>query len=288
MLRIGDFSQLAQVSIRTLRHYDELGLLKPTSIDRFTDYRYYTIEQLPRLNRILAFKDLGFSLEQIKPLLDEDIPLEQLRGMLLLKQAEIEQHVYAERERLARVAARLKQIEQEGKTSPSDVLLKKVPAQIIVSARQVVPSIEEMKLYRCKLLEAVYAEQQRHHLQLVTPELVLYHTAEYQEQNLDIEIALGIDPRSLPTSFTSAEKGVMIRKLDAVPTMASVIHHGSIYGVGKSMIALFTWMEAHGYQTSGAYREVHLFGREDDEQIDLHNIVIEMQIPVQPSEKLSS
>ena len=72
MLKIGDFSHLSHVSVRMLRHYDELGLLKPVQVDRFTGYRYYSIEQLPRLNRILALKDLGFSLDQITQLLAAD------------------------------------------------------------------------------------------------------------------------------------------------------------------------------------------------------------------------
>ena len=91
MLKIGEFSQLGQVSIRMLRHYDEMGLLKPTHIDRFTDYRYYSVEQLSRLNRLRALKDLGFSLEQIRPLLDDTIPADQLRVMLVTRLAGIEQ-----------------------------------------------------------------------------------------------------------------------------------------------------------------------------------------------------
>ena len=66
MLKIGDFSKLSQVSIKALRLYDQIGLLKPTVVDNYTAYRYYSASQLPRLNRILAFKDLGFSLEQTK------------------------------------------------------------------------------------------------------------------------------------------------------------------------------------------------------------------------------
>ena len=90
MIKIGDFARLAEVSIVTLRHYDEIGLLKPVSVDKFTGYRYYSIEQLPRLNRILALKDLGFSLEQISTMLN-GISLEEMRGMLKLRHAEQEQ-----------------------------------------------------------------------------------------------------------------------------------------------------------------------------------------------------
>ncbi|MCK4490472.1 MAG: MerR family transcriptional regulator, partial [Anaerolineales bacterium] len=79
MIRIGLFSKLSQVPVKTLRYYDEIGLLEPAEIDSFTDYRYYSVTQLPRLNRILALKDLGLSLNQIAQLLTEELPVEQLR-----------------------------------------------------------------------------------------------------------------------------------------------------------------------------------------------------------------
>jgi len=78
MIKIGDFARLSQVSIVTLRHYDEIGLLTPVAVDTATGYRYYAVAQLTRLNRILALKDLGFSLEQIDQLL-EGLTAEHLR-----------------------------------------------------------------------------------------------------------------------------------------------------------------------------------------------------------------
>ena len=93
MLKIGDFSKLSQVSIKALRLYDEMGLLKPISVDRSSGYRFYSASQLPRLNRIIALKDLGFSLEQITQLLNEEVSPEQIRGMLRLKQADLQQQI---------------------------------------------------------------------------------------------------------------------------------------------------------------------------------------------------
>ncbi len=63
VLKIGEFSRLSQVTVKTLHHCDELGLLQPAHIDQFTGYRYYTVEQLPRIHRIMALKELGLSLE---------------------------------------------------------------------------------------------------------------------------------------------------------------------------------------------------------------------------------
>lgn len=114
MLKIGEFARKAQVTVKTLRHYDRLGLLKPAWIDRFTGYRYYASEQMPRLNRIMALKDLGFTLEQTGRILQDELTVDELRGMLRLKCAELEQHIEEEQARLARVEARLRQIEHEG------------------------------------------------------------------------------------------------------------------------------------------------------------------------------
>lgn len=112
MLKIGEFAQEAQVTIKALRHYAKLGLLKPIWIDRFTGYRYYSREQLSRLDRILALKDLGFSLEQIGQVLQQELTLEELRGMLRLKHAELAQHIREEQARLTRIEERLHRIEQ--------------------------------------------------------------------------------------------------------------------------------------------------------------------------------
>ena len=132
MIRIGDFSRLSRVSVKTLRFYDETDLLKPVEVDRYTGYRYYEYSQLARLNRILALKDLGFSLDEIRRLLEIGLPAEQLRGMLKLREAESKQRVQEEAERLRRIEARLKQIEQEDVMSKYDVVIKKIEALKVV------------------------------------------------------------------------------------------------------------------------------------------------------------
>src|SRR3954452_18756099 len=119
MLKISDFSRLGRVSIRMLRHYEMVGLLAPTHVDQATGYRFYSVAQLPRLNRILALKDLGFSLEQIEVVL-RGLTLDQLHGMLKLRHAEAEQQIAQEQGRLARIATRLRQIESENTMSNYD------------------------------------------------------------------------------------------------------------------------------------------------------------------------
>lgn len=281
MFRIGDFSQLGQVSIRTLRLYDELGLLKPAQIDKFTGYRYYAIEQLPRLNRILALKDLGLSLDQIGELIQRDLPAEQLRGMLMLKQAEIEQQLQAMQTQMRRVAARLNQIEREGRPPQYEVVIKSVEAQTIASCRRVVPDLGAMQAYRCEMYETLYRWLADHALAPAEPELVIYYNAEYDEHDIDMELGTPIAPQALNASIPP--EAIVVRELPAVETMASVIHKGDIWEVGQAMVALYSWIGSHGYASQGPYRELHLFWRElEIETEQFRNIVIEMQIPIVP------
>src|SRR6266576_3091195 len=112
MLSIGEFAQLAQVSPRTLRHYNDLGLLVPSRVDAATGYRFYEVRQLARLHRILALRDLGFALEQIGPVVDGQPSVDELRGMLVLRRAQIESAVAEEQARLRRVEARLRFLER--------------------------------------------------------------------------------------------------------------------------------------------------------------------------------
>ena len=281
MFRIGDFSQLGQVSIRTLRLYDEMNLLKPAQIDKFTGYRYYSIEQLPRLNRILALKDLGLSLEQIGDLLKRDLPADQLRGMLMLKQAEIEQEMQAMQGQMRRVEARLKQIEREGKPSPYEVVIKSVEAQTIASCRKMVPDLNVMVDYRCEMYNALYRWLADSEITQQDHELAIYHNTEYVERDIDMELGTPIDRATVKTAMLP--EGMALHDLPAVETMASVIHKGDMWDIGQAMVALYSWIGSHGYASAGPYRELHLFWRElevDDD--DFRNIVIEMQIPIAP------
>ncbi|HLU10219.1 MAG TPA: helix-turn-helix domain-containing protein, partial [Oceanobacillus sp.] len=124
MFTVGEFSQLAQVSKRLLRYYDEIGLLKPIRIDPTTGYRYYSAEQLPRLNRILALKELGLSLDQIQRLLSDNVSTDEMQGMLLLKKAEIEQQLRSELQRIRNIEARLLSIRNAETSKPLDVVIK--------------------------------------------------------------------------------------------------------------------------------------------------------------------
>src|SRR5262245_5515830 len=144
MFRIGEFAQIAQVSGRQLRFYDQLGLLRPARIDEQTGYRYYTIRQLPRLNSILALKELGLSLEQIGPLLEKALSPTELRSMLTLKRAQLERSLQEEEARLRHIESRIAQIDREGTADGFDVIIKSVAAAPFLSINCVCDGMEEV------------------------------------------------------------------------------------------------------------------------------------------------
>src|SRR4051812_26173231 len=128
MFSIGDFAGLGRVSVRMLRHYDAIGLLRPAHVDEHSGYRHYTAAQLMVLNRIVALKDLGFSLAEVQTLIDAKVDVGELRGMLRLRRAQLAAQVAADTDRLARIDARLRMIEIEGHMDTGEVVLKSVPA----------------------------------------------------------------------------------------------------------------------------------------------------------------
>src|SRR4051812_24844893 len=135
MLSIGDFARLGQVSPRMLRHYDQIGLLTPEHVDPATGYRSYGVAQLARLHRLLALRDLGFGLEHIAELLDDDVSVEQLRGMLRLRRGQIEQTVAEEQARLRRVEAHLRALEGSTAMPTEEIVIKRTqPLRIAESS----------------------------------------------------------------------------------------------------------------------------------------------------------
>lgn len=266
MFKIGDFSRLCRVPVSALRYYADLGLLPPVHVDAFTGYRYYTTEQLPRLYRILALRDLGLSLEQISRVLDEGLTAEQIRGMLRLRQVELRQHIDQEQERLARVEARLHQMEQEGSMSSYDVLLKEIPAQLVASVRDIAPTYKEVG----PLFGELYSYLGRHGGGGISG--CIWHDETYKERDVDTEVVAYIQAPVPPG------ERVKVYELPAA-TVASTVHRGAFSGFPAAYEAATRWIEANGYQIVGPIREVYLNMGADDGP-DSPNNLTEIQIPV--------
>ncbi|KAB8144836.1 MerR family transcriptional regulator [Chloroflexia bacterium SDU3-3] len=271
MLRIGDFSKFSRVSIKALRLYDELGLLKPVQVDPFTSYRYYEFHQLPRLYRILALKDLGFSLESIRHLLDGEVTADHMRGMLMLRRAEIGQRMREEEERLQRVEGLLRQLEEEPAMSSYDVIIKRVEPMLVASVRGVVPTPPEQHSLWAELLAHLEPWESR----IIAPCISLYHDPDGKERDWDIEVCAPVAPGLV------AQGPMAVGILPGVESMASVIHNGPFATIGQAYDAIARWIDQHGYRIIGPCREVNL--RIPTIPGDQHDpdTVCEIQFPVE-------
>lgn len=263
MIKIGDFSRIAQVPVSALRYYADLGLLPPAAVDPFSGYRYYSLAQLPRLYRVLTLRDLGLSLEQIATLLREEVSAEQLHGMLRLRQSELRQRIEDEQARLARVEARLRQIEQEGTVTTYDVVLKNVEPQLVASIRSVVPVYSAMS----GLFDELYAYLRRYNAGGVC--MALYHDEGYKEHNPDVEALVYIQS-SVPES-----ERVKVRTMPGY-TAVSTIHRGPFENLNHAYAALGDWAAQNGYRIVGSGRELYLEMGQDPS-----GHIAEVQFPVE-------
>lgn len=252
MFKIGEFSKIVQVSMRMLRHYDDIGLFKPAQVDRENGYRYYTAEQIPRLNRILALKDLGLSLDEIAYMMDDRVEAGEIRGMLLLKQAQLQQQVQEELMRLARVETRLAQIETEGQMPPFETVLKKIEPQRVLSIRETAPTFTEMGHLLLEGHEAVRRAGLR------VPGFALFHDAQYEEQQVDWEFGFPVSPHFNGCLPLSNGRQMTVHELDGADLAAAVIYKGSYAGLHQGYSALGEWIANNGYQIAGVGREIFL------------------------------
>jgi len=270
MIKIGDFARLSQVSVVTLRYYDEMDLLKPVKVDHFTGYRFYAADQLPRLNRILALKDLGFSLEQIKLMLADGLSLEQLRSMLTMQRSEVEKRLTDEQERLLRIEARLRQIEMENKMPNYDVVVKTVPAMLVASRRITIPTNDQVPQYLGPAYSEVYAYLREQGVKDNGLCLALWHSPADVYENEDAEAIVPVD-RTLPGTAN-------VKVYELPPTqVASVVHQGNFEDFTQGHAALLEWIDANGYKIVGPYREIYI----KHDKRHLSDTTTEIQFPVE-------
>ncbi|MFJ3831091.1 MerR family transcriptional regulator [Streptomyces sp. NPDC090046] len=267
MFTIGDFAKHGRVSVRMLRHYDALGLLRPARVDPFTGYRSYEAGQLARLNRVIALKELGFSLDQVGSILDERVGAEELRGMLRLRQAELETAMAAAAARLVQVEARLRIIESEGTMPADDIVVKSLPpvrlAELTATAasyepQDIGPVVGPLFDELCRRVEAAGVVP-------TGPGTAYYEDAPGTESTAAVLVHAGL-PVASSVRAEDLGGGVRIVTLPAVERAATVVHRGPMDGVLPTAQALARWIDAHGHRSAGYARELSLACPEDPEQ----------------------
>ncbi|MEM9777756.1 MAG: GyrI-like domain-containing protein [Chloroflexota bacterium] len=265
MLRIGMFAKVGQVSVKTLHFYEKKGLLFPELIDDFTGFRYYSINQLPQLNRILALKGLGLSLKQVRTILQDELSAEEVRGMLRLRQAELEKQVGEMQAQLERVAARINQIELEGKMSDYDVVLKTVEPILVAGRRIIVTENIEYPMGLPEAFNETCAHVEKNGKQIGPGIAVWYTPIDAQEE--DVEAAV---PINQPIAITDK---IQVHELPE-ERMASLLFKGKMNDFMRGYETLLKWIEANNYIVTGPYREVY----HDFDQ--MKDVAVEIQFPV--------
>jgi effector-binding domain-containing protein len=245
--------------------------LRPARVDPESGYRFYEAHQLKRLNRILALKDLGFTLEQIAPLLAAKLSNEQLAEILATKKAEIERRLLDEQDTLARVEARLHLIREEKSMSQYEVVIKKVEPMRVAAIREVVPHYSEIG----SRIGEVFAFLEKNRVRPAGTCGAVWHDNEYKESDVDGTAYVPIEQSARITG----NDRVKVYDLAGVESMASLVHQGSYCHLSQAYQALLGWIEANGYTIVGENRELYLQGSNDGSQTD-ESCVTEIQFAV--------
>ncbi|MCO1656779.1 MerR family transcriptional regulator [Pseudonocardia humida] len=277
MFSIGEFAGLGRVSVRMLRHYDAIGLLRPARVDPDNGYRYYAAAQLALLNRILALKDLGLTLQQVQAVIVEEVDVGELRGMLRLRRAQLAAQVEADTARLARVDARLRSIEEEGRMPTQDVVLKPIPAVRVAELSATAAGYdhptsitENLSPLYPRLMELLEASGTA----VVGPPLAYYQPAprEPGDETITVHAAFPI------VGEPPVDCGFAVVELPAVEAAATMLHHGSMSEAFRTEQTIAGWIDDNGYRPVGPgfAREVYLECPADD----VDKWVTELQVPV--------
>ena len=269
MFKISEFSRLSRIPLQTLRYYDQLGILKPTKTDESTGYRYYSSEQLLEINRIVIFKELGFTLQQIAQLLQEEISAEQIRGMLRLKESEIERLLDIERSKLARVKERIQLVECEGRMDKEQEVVIKFVEEMHMITYASLGTLDDIPI----LFETFNGLlDSRFRSSLSGPQTVLWNTPGSTTHAFELEVGYTVKQDTLKPS-----EHLNLRFLPS-ETVATLLFRSDSTFSETACIDLARWIEHNGYRIRddrpGREFYVPLSGEPD-------TCLIEIQIPIE-------
>jgi len=242
MLKIGDFSKLTRISIRMLRHYDEIDLLKPDYIDDFSNYRYYSPDKLPVANRISSLKNMGFSLASISEIMSQYHDADQLSRYLQVKLAEVKEQAEQSKQRLILLETTIKRLEKDDTVMKYDVNFKEIPERYVASLRKVIPSYQDESILWSQMSEEVGCN-----LQPANPSysLAVFHDEGYKESDVDVEIQIAVQGEYEDT------ENVIFKTVEPV-MVAAAVYKGSYDRLTEANEAVAEWVIDNGYDFTGA------------------------------------
>jgi len=257
MYAIGELARAAGVSVRMLRHYDEIGLLKPARVDSTSGYRFYESGQLARLRRVLALKDLGFTLAQVGRIVDEDVGADELRGMLRLRRIELAGEISHAQDRLRRVEQQIRSIDREKTMTAIEIACKRVESMLVaaVSARAESWAPSDIGPVIKPLYPRLFKRIEAGGLTTVGVPIAYY---ESDGDGIAVHAAIGIE------GVVRDVDGLHLVELPAIEEAVTAVHRGSMEDCETTVEPMLHWMEANGYRWLGYSREVYLHCPDDE------------------------
>ncbi|WP_300914425.1 MerR family transcriptional regulator [Faecalibaculum rodentium] len=238
MITIGKMSQACQLSVKTLRWYDQTGLLKPVHIDEKTGFRYYSLDQIDRVILIKRYKRFGFSLEEIASLLEAEE--DSLTASLFQKRRELEAQILELQQISAEMGKFLKKETEKNKMS-EEIRIVETSEMPVYGLRQHM-AVKDFGTAFGTIFEQVAKD----HLQPAGPTGARYYDEEFDREDSDIEVFIPLATKE----GANASVGGM--------TCAKLTHNGGYSTLDESYARLVKWIEENGYQTTGAPYELYV------------------------------
>lgn len=242
LLGIGQFSKICNVSVKTLRYYDSIGLLNPEFVDRLSGYRYYDEGQLEKMLLINRLKRYGFSLSEIAELIDSDKKelFLKLKGQISVITAEINHKKML----LKEIKSILNNYERTGEmmsyTDNYEISIIKTDDIYILSSRQNM-SVEDFGKYYGRLFEKIASEK----IRPTGKVLAIYHDKEFDEKNSDIEVGVEIADREKATNVLKASLCV------------KTTHKGSYANLTEAYAAVVKYIDGNGKKIAAPPYEIY-------------------------------
>lgn len=273
MFKIGEFSKLTQVSIRMLRYYDDMGLLKPAEVNCENGYRMYSSEQTKTLSKIIMLRDMGFGTEEILKALN-NWDNELLKIEFRKKEEAIRKIISLEEQKLNRLKNAMKEID-EGNNFNCNFIIKSVPSYEVISLRKTVSNyFAEAELW-AELCE--YIKSENLNIKDNSHSFAVYHDKEHKECDVDIEVCI-------QTSEKSIEKdGISFRKTEAFETVGVAMVYGNYENISKVYKSFVNWLDENNqYNIAGLTMQICHKGPWNEE--NPNDYLTEIQIPLKLNE----
>lgn len=279
-LKIKEFSLLCQVTVKTLRHYEKIGLLKPSEVDEWTGYRYYSVSQMQTLNNIRLLKEIGFSLEEIQALklnATSEAHLRDGKGFFSPSIELLQQKIDICQQELARLQRRqamlMSMMNSQNKLSSMEKFsIQSLPEIIVASHREVIPNYAALGALCC---EKIGPEMQRLGCKCPLPGycFTIEHNKEYKPTDIDIEYCEQVEEMGKDSAI------VQFKKLAAVPKALCMKHVGPYERFYASYTEAFRYLEEQGLKICGQHRTCYIDGAWNQE--DPEKWVSIIQIPIE-------